>query len=248
MNERFRRAIFEAEFGDLRPQVNPHAAPALARLPEDLNLIEPVLIDRLFQLSRLIADASARPGQGARLGDAGPFFYLIDTLLRLGYPRLEETLLVVLDEFSQLTERSYDELFLWCIIQLSRTDLRHVELLWPQAIALDLRYRPAAWRRPRGARVFDLPYRLTDLIFYFFRTYTLTLKDPWTGKEYPSLGACLRAIGPGLAAGERALVRTALEELREGECRAAYSDALSLFRFLFLSDPPAPPTPTLPRG
>src|SRR5262249_31859898 len=183
-------------------------------LPADLKAIEPILIDRLFQLARPIADASTwdglairptRPAGETRLQDAGRFFYLVETLIRLGYPRLDEMLLLVLDEFSLLTERSYDELFLWCIVQLSRTDIRHARLFWPQALALDLRYRLARWRRPPGTRLFDLPYRLTDLIFYYYVIYTLHGRDPRTGNPIPSLGRCLGSFAKGLARPEREL-------------------------------------------
>ena len=44
---------------------------------------------------------AVRPSQ-----DAGPFFYLVETLTRLGCAELEGTLLILLDEFAQLEERS----------------------------------------------------------------------------------------------------------------------------------------------
>src|SRR5262249_978591 len=160
----------------------------------------------LFQLARPIANASAGTGNAMRLQDASHFFNLIHTLR--GYPRLEEMLLIVLDEFLLLTERSYDELFLWCIVQLSRTDYRYVETFWPQPIALDLHFRAAAWRRPAGTRLFEQPYRLTDLIFYYYVIYSLHGRDPRTGRNIPSLGLCLQRLARAWSEPERALVRT----------------------------------------
>jgi hypothetical protein len=228
MDERLRRVIDDALHGDLRPQFNPHAAAGLAILPADLKVIEPILLDRLFQLSRPIADASAGATPDMRLQDAGRFFYLIETLGRLGYPRVQEMLLVVLDEFSQLTEKSYDELYLWCIVQLSRTDLRHVRTFWPQAIALDLRYRSAPWQRPDGTRLFEQPYRFTDLVFYFYVISTLHGRN---GRPFPSLALCLKEIAAEWSPRETALLRAALKDLTKEEGRPAFSDALRYFNF-----------------
>jgi hypothetical protein len=234
MDKRTQQVITEARDGDLRPQVNPHALLASAQLPADLQALEPVLVDRLFQLSRPIADARTQTGADLRVRDAGHFFYLIETLARLGYPRLEELLLIVLDEFAQLTEKSYDELYLWCIVQLSRTDLRHVCTFWPQVIALDMRYRSAPWQRPQGSRVFEQPYRLTDLLFYYYVGFTLgpirlmLSGRSWTAMTpYPSLLACLTAIAPGWTPPAKELILRALRQLAEDEPnRQAYRDAL----------------------
>ena len=226
MSERLRRAIYEVEHGDLRPQFNPRAFAALTDLAGDWKAVEPILIDRLFQLSRPIANAGAGPGNGTRLQDASHFFNLIHTLR--GYPRLEEMLLIVLDEFLLLTERSYDELFLWCIVQLSRTDYRFVKTFWPQAIALDLRYRPAPWRRPTDTQLFEQPYRLTDLIFYFYVLYTLHGRDPRTGRAIPSLGLCLQRLARDLSEKERGLVQQAVKELAEEQRRVVFLDAFGL--------------------
>jgi hypothetical protein len=229
MSEHLRRAIYEVEHGELRPQFNPGALTALADLSGDWKLVEPILIDRLFQLSRLIADASAGAGEGMRLQDASRFFNLIQTLTSRGYPGLVEMLRIVLDEFSQLTERSYDELFLWCIVQLSRADQRFVQTFWPQAIALDLRYRAAPWRRPAGTRLFEQPYRFTDLILYYYEIYTLN-RDSQGVPLYPGLSSCLVALAPDWKPLERNLVLTALQELKEEVFRPVFSDALGLLK------------------
>jgi hypothetical protein len=226
MSEHLRRAIYEVEHGDLRPQFNPRAFAALTDLAGDWKAVEPILIDRLFQLSRPIANAGAGPGNGTRLQDASHFFNLIHTLR--GYPRLEEMLRIVLDEFLLLTERSYDQLFLWSIVQLSRTDFRFVETFWPQAIALDLRFRAGPWRRPAGGHLYEQPYRLTDLLFYYYVIYTLHGQDPRTGRNIPSLGLCLQRLARVLSKPERALVRTAVGELAEEEGRPVFRDAYGL--------------------
>ncbi len=230
MDHDLSQALQEARHGDLRPQRNARAPAARARLPAGAGALGSALLDRLFQLARPIANAS---GGGAELAlqDAGPFFYLIETLGRVGDPRREDILLVVLDEFAQLTERSYDELYLWCLVQLSRTDVRHVRSFWPQVLELDLRYRAAPWRRPAGTRVFQRPYRLTDLVFFYYVLYTLHGRNMPGAKDGPrSLALCLKELAGAWSPAERALVRAALAELAEEEQRPAYSDALSFLR------------------
>jgi hypothetical protein len=235
MSERDRRAIYEAEHGDLRPQVNPNALAGWRDLPKDLKDLEPILIDRFFQLSRPIRNARLGPHPDLRLRSAGNFFYLIETLKRLGYPRLQEVLLILLDEFSQLEERSYDELFLWAVVELSRTDLRHVRTFWPQAVLLDLRHRAAPWERPAGATPADQPYRLIDLLFYYYVLYTLQHQSTPSGqtwqpglRKFPSLGVCLKQVAPALSEEEKQFVCRALEELARDRNRPAFSDALGL--------------------
>src|SRR5262245_15890274 len=100
--ERREQAIHEAQYGDLRPPVNPRAAVNLADLPGDRTALRAVLLDRFLQLSRPIADARARGGPGVRLSDSGSFFYLVEALQRLHCAELEQTLCVLLDEFAQL--------------------------------------------------------------------------------------------------------------------------------------------------
>src|SRR5262245_10146826 len=116
MSERLRRALHEAERGDLRPQFNPNSVGNWQPLPGERGELEKALLDRFLELARPIADASRGAGPKARLQDAGRFFYLVEALKRLAPDRLQETLRVLLDEFSQLEERSYDELYLWAIV------------------------------------------------------------------------------------------------------------------------------------
>ncbi len=243
MSDDLRRSIHEAQHGDLRPQVNRHAA-VNAPLPDDLDLLRPVLIDRFLQLARPIADASAGGGPEMRLQDAGPFFYLIETLKRLQCDELEQTLCVLLDEFAALDEHSYDELYLWCIVELSRMAPRHVETYWPQVLALDLRYRSARWERPAAAHLVAQPYRLTDLVFYFYAIYTPRRyyysypAAAWEGLAYqlheaehspPSLGSRLQRIAGALSSDQAEVACQALRELAAAEAhRTVFSDALGL--------------------
>jgi hypothetical protein len=238
MSERLRRAIHEAERGDLRPQFNPGAAVAWQPLPGERELVEPVLFDRFLELSRPIADASAGAGPEARLQDAGRFFYLVEALRRLGCARLEETLCVLLDEFAHLDERSYDELYLWCLVELSRTDARHVDTYWPQVLALDARYRGEPWQRPPGVHPVEQPYRLTDLLFYYYLLYARTRASPRFAVRAgvlinvvpttPTLGSQLKRMAPQLSAEQVGIACRALRELAAVERRPAFGDALGL--------------------
>jgi hypothetical protein len=237
MSERLRRVIHEAERGDLRPQFNLNSVVNWQPLPGEQQEVEKVLIDRFLDLARPIADASRGAGPEVRLQDAGRFFYLVEALKRLRFGKLEATLCVLLDEFAQLDERSYDELYLWAIVELSRTDPAHVETYWPQVLALDLRYRAESWERPAGARLAEQPYRLTDLVFYYYVLYTLT-KPPvprywepgWAARiDPPSLGSHLRRIAPRLSTEQVEIARRALRELAAAERRRpAFGDALGL--------------------
>jgi hypothetical protein len=244
MSEPSRDALHEAERGDLRPQFNPNAA--ITWLPSELKEIEPVLIDRFLDLARPIADSSAGAGPGSRLQDAGRFFYLVETLKRLGFARLEETLCVLLDEFAQLDERSYNELYLWCLIELGRTDPKHVDTYWPLVLALDARYRSEPWQRPKDVSLVEQPYRFTDLLFYYYALYTIT---PHTGTtlvpsavriESPSLGGRVKRIARELTAEHVEIARRALEELLAAEPRPVFDDALGLLNRMRPRTAPAP--------
>jgi hypothetical protein len=237
MSERLRRAFHEAAHGDLRPQFN-SASPAWPSSDLD-KALEPILLDRLLQLSRPIADASTGPHPDMRLSDAASFFYLLETLKRLDCRRLEETLGILLDEFLQLEERSYDELYLWCLVELSRTRSAHVRTYWPQVFSLDLLHRSAAWQRPKGVALVDQPYRLTDLLFYYYVLGTLHLQVPPTdfmgrprvrqGYVPLTLARCLASIAGELTEAQLELVRRALKELALLEKRRpAFGDALGL--------------------
>lgn len=229
------QALEEAAEGDLRPQFNAGALLNRRHLPDDPAAFEAVLRQRFFELSRPIADASQSDASDMRLGDAGRFFYLIESLQRLGYAAIEETLLIILDEFLQLEPSAYNELYLWSIVQLSRHDRRHVENFWPMAIALDQRYRAAAWDRPVGCKAVDLPYRFTELLFYFYTLYTLhndstaaPLSTISVHKKYASLGFCLTTVGPQLGEAQLSFVVEALTQLQRQEGRVAYGDAHGL--------------------
>jgi hypothetical protein len=239
MSERLRRAIHEAERGDLRPQFNPGAAVTWQPLPGEREQVEPVLFDRFLELSRPIADASAGAGPEARLQDAGRFFYLVEALRRLGCGRLEETLCVLLDEFAHLDERSYDELYLWCLVELSRTDSIHVDTYWPQVLALDARYRGEPWQRPERVHPVEQPYRMADLLFYYYVLYTLNRVPPRllyrvdvqanSVPGTPTLGSHLKRLAPQLSAAQVAIARRALWELEAAEPRRpAFGDARRL--------------------
>src|SRR5262249_6031532 len=96
-----------------------------------------VLHNRFFELSRPIADAFHEPTLDMQVGDPARFFATVEALDRLGYNGVEQSLLVLLDEFAQLEQRSYDELYLWSITELSRRSGDHVEALWPMVLTLD---------------------------------------------------------------------------------------------------------------
>jgi hypothetical protein len=213
--------IREAERGDLRPQFNPAAL--ILGDPDRLKSLEPVLLDRFFQLARPIGNASLPTDAELRLSDAGHFFYLVETLRRSNCAQLEEMLLVILDGFLNMTERSYNELYLWSIVELSRTDARHIDTFWPVAIAVDLRFRFDPWVRPRGTLIFEEPYRFSELLFYFYVLYTLHQK------ALPSLGRCLQRIAPCLSGEETQLVCETLRQLEQEQDRVLYGDAYTMF-------------------
>jgi hypothetical protein len=203
--ERYRT---EAERGDLRPQFNPHAPAALAGVGP-LHGIEPVLLDRFSQLRRPIADASQGPEPDMRLSDIASFLYLVETLQRLNYPNVEEMLCILLDQFSPYEEHSYDELHLWCIVQLSRTDGKYVRRFWPEVFSLDAHFRNGDWRHDPECHLIDQPYRLTDLVFYYYDLCTRAPRPRW-----PSVGSHLSGLWPDLNVEQQATVRRAVQRLR----------------------------------
>jgi hypothetical protein len=217
MNERLQKARQEAERGDLRPQFNPHSPIVWPTANGDLAAVAPVLFQRFFQLARPIADASTGPGPDMRLQDAGRFFYLVEALRRVSSDQVEETLLMILDDFRQLEPRCYDELYLWSIVQLSRMHRRHVMTFWPLVLTLDLRYRSAPWSRPRGRSLVDLPYRLCELLFYYYFKYTLQQRrgpnHRRAERQYPTLGSLLEQLAGELSEEQVQLACATLREL-----------------------------------
>lgn len=239
----------QAEHGDLRPQFNRHAVVTwdLARLNGSLGLdeLQRILLNRFFELSRPIADACHEPGLNMRLGDACRFFYLIETLERCGCRQIEDTLLVFLDEFSQLEQRSYDELFLWSIVELSRRNPEHVERFWPMVLTLDLRFRAEPWQRPEDASLVDEPYRLFELLVYFFVVYTRT--KAFTGesrmetnihgfpvhvtdyrRRYPPLATYLRRFVKRLDGDQRTLLMDTIRPMSRQQRRPEIGDAFGV--------------------
>jgi hypothetical protein len=93
-------------------------------------------------------------------------------------------------------------------------------------LTLDLRYRDGPWQRPPEVHPVEAPYRLTDLVFYFYVLYTLNV-PPESGQ--PPLGSHLRRLAPALSADQLDLARRALRELRAVKPRRpAFSDALGM--------------------
>jgi len=238
-------ALREAESGDLRFQHNPEAVRlwqlASGHVAEKAAARQ-LLLRRFFELSRPIGDASKGRDESLRLSDAGRFFNLVDTLKHLGCEQIDETLLVLLDDFAQLDERSYDEVYLWSIVHLSRKDVQHVETFWPMVVALDLRYRGAAWNRPKGVGCPEQPYRLAELLFYYFHLYTLNRTPthavydarrgwlypeplPQREIERPSLDKALLRIASTLVGEGRVLLLDTLEALAKAERRPGFGDA-----------------------
>lgn len=235
----------QAERGDLRPQFNCHAVVTwdLAQLNGALSLdeLQRILLNRFFELSRPIADACHEPGLQMRLGDAVRFFCLIEALERCGCRHIEESLLVFLDEFSQLEQRSYDELFLWSIVELSRRNPEHVERFWPMVLTLDLRFRSEPWQRPEGESLVDEPYRLFELLVYFFVVYTRGIVDTgnfrrfenaegwWEERIYrrrfPPLATYLRRFAKQLDSAQLALLMDTIRPMSRQERRPEIGDA-----------------------
>jgi hypothetical protein len=201
------------------------------------------LLNHFFALSRPIADACREPGLDMQLSDPAHFLSIVDALEVLGYDGIEQTLLMFLDEFSQLEQRSYDELYLWSIVELSRRNLDYVDSFWPQALTLDLRFRAASWQR-RTAAVFEQPYRLTELVMFYYVVFTHDPEpDPDLPMEgegdaegngtpprrgYPPLATCLGRIVSQLSEEQGGLLRESLRELARQERHPAFGDALGL--------------------
>lgn len=209
---------------DLRPPFR--ISTVLASVP--FVKLEPLLLERFFALARPIANAAtASPGDDLRLQDAGRFFCLVNTLEELGSKRIEELLLTLLDEFAQLDERSYNELYLWSIVHLSRLDPRHVETFWPLVINLDLLQRSTPWQRPRTGSLVDLPYRLSECVWYYYVLHTLK-RDTSSNPVYPSLASCLLRTRKHLSADQNQLMEETLAELARQEPRAYFNDAFGV--------------------
>jgi len=199
-----------------------------------------VLHNRFFEMSRLIADAFHEPGLDMQVGSPERFFATVEALDQLGYDGVEQSLLVLLDEFAQLEQRSYDELYLWSIIELSRRNGDHVERLWPMVLTLDLRFRAEPWQRPDEFSLRERPYRLTELVMYF---YVLATHEPEPDelylvedeaqavpprRRYPPLATCLRRIRRQLSEEQFALMKNTLRELARTGGHPAFGDAHGL--------------------
>lgn len=211
----------DIDLSDLRPPFR--ISRVLASVPA--GKLEPLVRQRFFALARPIGNGSvSTPGEDLRLQDAGRFFCLLHTLEELGSKCIEETLLTLLDEFAQLDERSYNELYLWSIVHLSRLDPRHVETFWPLVINLDLLYRSPPWQRPTTATLVDLPYRLSECVWYYYVLYTLK-RDLNRNPVYPSLASCLLRTRKHLSADQNQLMEETLAELARQEPRAYFGDA-----------------------
>lgn len=221
----------QAERGELRPQLNPRSVvtwPLEARNGHfDAKAVVAALANRFFELARPIADAHREPGLNMRIADAGRFFYLVEALERLGYQGVESMLLVFLDEFSQLEQRSYDELYLWSIVELSRRNPQHIETFWPMALTLDMRFRASSWQRPADLELVDLPYRMTELVMYYYALHTVYRRS--NGRpRYDSLATCLRRILRKLSKSEAELMMETLRDLARHQRRPAFGDAHGL--------------------
>jgi hypothetical protein len=186
------------------------------------------LIGYFCQYSRPIADAFQEPRPDMRLLSSGFFFETISVFELHGPEHLEPSLLMLLDEFSRLDQHSYNELYLWCIIQLSRMDPLHAAAFWPLVFDLDLRYRAASWRRSIGVSLVDQPYRLTELVFYFYVINTLQRTAHNGERPYPSLARCLLGLDAHLTAEQRGLVLDTLNQLAQEERRPEFGDAAGL--------------------
>ncbi|MBY0524706.1 MAG: hypothetical protein K2R98_14980 [Gemmataceae bacterium] len=191
--------------------------------------IEPFLLDKLFSRARPIADACAESRSDMRLSDMGQFLLAAEAFGVFNHQRLHDTLLTVLDEFAVLDRHAYHEQHLWSIVYLSRLDLQHVETFWPLAIALDLRYRPAPWKRSANVAIVDQPYRFTELLFYYYAINTLQ-RLPRSGglRRYRSLAACVNRLQRNLSGDEQALMIQTLRDLASTEKRPVFGDAAGL--------------------
>lgn len=221
--------LHEAESGDLRPQVNPQAIVRNVRAVDEQmrSPVVRVLLQRFLALARPIGDASRGPRPDLRLQDAGPFFYLVETLARLDCSEMEATLLILLDDFAQMEPRSYDELYLWSLVQLCRTDPRHVDTFWPMVVALDVRYRSSEWKRPAGVPLNEQPYRLTELLLYYYLVYTRQ-RGQERRRLSESLAECVRRTARRLSPVHYDFLVQTLRELYRVQKHPDLSDACGL--------------------
>jgi hypothetical protein len=195
----------------------------------------------LYRFSRPIANAFQEAQPDMRLQGEHDFFLQAEYLEKDGSEHLEELLLIFLDEFSQLQPRSYDELYLWSIVYLSRAKPEYIDRFWPEVLTLDLRFRAAPWQRPADTLPIEQPYRMTELMLYFFVDRTQPKEEIFAGGElpdyvveqpemepprrYPSLATCLRRIFKTLSAEQKALLSETLRELSWEKGRPAFGDA-----------------------
>lgn len=225
---------FQAECGDLRPQFNPRSVALSHFLATHRKEIEPILVDRFFQLSRPIADSSKGERPENCLGDIGAFFSLLDALKRIPFEGLPDLLRVLLDGFCALEANAYDELYLWCITQLSRTNLEFVKLYWPLALQLDAIHRAEPWTRPHGEKPFAQPYAFSELLFYYYALHPFQVRQR-RPRNYlddvltVSLGECMQQLAPSLSPAQAAIAKRSLEMLRRYGNRPGFSDALGMF-------------------
>ncbi|MBL8797475.1 MAG: hypothetical protein JNM56_26480 [Planctomycetia bacterium] len=239
----------QAEQGDLRPQFNRHSVLTwdLTQLNGSLSLdeLQRILLNRFFELSRPIANACHEPGLNMRLSDSARFFYLVESLEHCGCRQVEDTLLVLLDEFSQLEQRSYDELYLWSIVELSRRRPEYVERFWPLVLTLDLRFRAEPWQRPENESLVDEPYRLFELLVYYFVIYTRVMGQVGEarlernrrgfpervtdyGRRYPPLATYLRRFARQLDEDQMALLLDTLRPMSRQLRRPEIGDAFGV--------------------
>lgn len=211
-----------------RASVDPAAESAAAAQ------IEPEFLRLCYEYSRSIGDASRDTRPGLRLLSAGTFFEAAHMFVtNLDPARLEATLLLLLDDFSRLDEHSYNQMYLWCLVQLARMNPVHVGAFWPLVLDLDLRYRAEPWQRPDGVDIVDQPYRLTELVFYFYVINTLQ-RTAWeegatqTQRPYASLASSLAAMQRHLSDAQWELMIDTLRELARTQRRPEFGDACGL--------------------
>lgn len=216
------------------------AAPSPLHPDDETTPTDPVtpLLNGLFAQARPIADACREPGLAMTVSSPAPFFAGIAALEKLGYDGIEQTLLMFLDEFAQLEQRSYDELYLWSIVELSRRNLDHVAAFWPLALALDLRFRSTKWQRPDGS-LLEQPYRLTEQVMYHYVVATrppeldMDALEALDGnghapRRYPPLATCLRRCVREISEDQAGLLLDTLRELARQERYPAFGDAHGL--------------------
>src|SRR4051812_20578695 len=97
-------------------------------------------------------------------------------------------------EFSPFEEGADDELYLWCLVQLSRAGEQYVRRYWPDVLQLDANFRAGVRVRPPDTHLIDRPYRLTDLLLYYFALYTRN--DRHRPRPGATAGVLLRSLFP----------------------------------------------------